>query len=259
MVGPDCFQTLNPDGHWEAVEVFNREEAARRTIDYLISNLHIAGDAVGVLENALPALQVIDAVHSRLQSRLNDIVRVDLWRHVGRGSLNVNVMSRRMRRTRAGAEEVEDFLDERQFAEFSGYKMFSPKTTHFASRSTSCATRLGFVDFGEELQERVRTMNDEERAKAARMLSKGLSTARSIFDEANAVRSGFSAMGIANLKGWTRHQGCPVHLYISGDDTSFYIGKDEHQALRIELPPIFWRDFGDIPNISTVAGWEATT
>jgi hypothetical protein len=62
-----------------------------------------------------------------LRSRLTDIVRVDLWRHVGRGSLKVHVMSRRLRRTRAGAEEVEDFMDERQFAEFPAIKCLAQR------------------------------------------------------------------------------------------------------------------------------------
>jgi len=41
MIGPACFQTLNPEGHWEAVAHFDREEAVRRTINYLIANLHL--------------------------------------------------------------------------------------------------------------------------------------------------------------------------------------------------------------------------
>jgi hypothetical protein len=98
MIGPECFQTLNPDGHWEAVETFDREEGARRTIDYLVGNLHLSGKSIEVLQNALPTLTAIDEVHATLRSRLTDIVRVDLWRHVGRGSLKVHVMSRRLRR-----------------------------------------------------------------------------------------------------------------------------------------------------------------
>jgi hypothetical protein len=256
MIGPECFQTLNPDGHWEAVETFDREEGARRTIDYLVGNLHLSGKSIEVLQNALPTLTAIDEVHATLRSRLTDIVRVDLWRHVGRGSLKVHVMSRRLRRTRAGAEEAEDFLDERQFAEFPGYKMFSPKTSRLAGRAAGCGTRLGFVNFGEELQERVLEMNDEERAKAARILSTGISTATRIFEDAREVREGFSGMGLATLKGWTRHDGCPVKLYINGGENNFYIGLDERQEVRIELPPLFWKALGELPKIATVGTWS---
>jgi hypothetical protein len=256
MIGPECFQTLNPEGHWEAVAQFDREEAARRTISYLISNLHLAGDAIEVVERAYPTLEAIDRVHATLQHRMIEIVHVDLWRYVSRGSLSVNVAGRRMRRTRGGAEEVEDFLDVRQLSEFPGYQMFNPKTSRLASRMAGCAKRLSFVDFGEELQDRVRGMTDEDRAKAARILSNGLSSANKIFEEANDIRMGFAPMGVATLKGWTRHEGCPVHLYIAGDEANFYIGTGEHQAMRIELPQIFSKAFGGLPKISTVTAWN---
>jgi hypothetical protein len=235
---------------------FDREEAERHTINYLIGNLHLAGTAIKVLQSAQPTLAAIDDVHATLQSRMNEIVRIDLWRHVGRGTLNVNVMGRRMKRARGDAEEVEDFLDVRQLSEFPGYHMFSPKTSRLASRMTGCATRLNFVNFGDEVRDRVREMPQEDRAKAARILSKGLASAKNIFEEASQIRAGFSPMGVATLKGWTKHEGCPVRLFVNGSESSFYIGVDERQEVRIELPPIFWRDFGDLPKISTVAAWN---
>ena len=161
-----------------------------------------------------------------------------------------------MKRTRGGAQEVETFLDVQQLSEFPGYPMFSPKTSHLASRIKGFAKRLSLIDFGDEVHERVLAMTTEEQAKAARILSKGISSAAGIFGEANAIREGFAPMSIAALKGWTRHKGCPIQLFISGDERSFYIGTDEQHELRIELPPMFWRSFGDLPNISTVASWN---
>jgi hypothetical protein len=87
MIGPDCFQTLNPEGHWEAVEVFNREEAERRTIAYLVANLHLNVPAREVISRAVPVLEAIDHVHTVLQKRISEVLRLDIWRHVRRGSL----------------------------------------------------------------------------------------------------------------------------------------------------------------------------
>jgi hypothetical protein len=47
---------LNPEGHWEAVAQFDREEADRHTISYLIGNLHLSADAIEVLQRAPPTL-----------------------------------------------------------------------------------------------------------------------------------------------------------------------------------------------------------
>lgn len=199
---------MNP-GHWEAVEIFNREEAERRTIAYLVKNLHLNVPAREVIHREHPALEAIDQVHTILQRRISEVLRIDVWRHVGRGSLNVNIEGRRMKRTRSGAQEVESFLDVQKFAIFSGFPMFSPKTSRLASRAAGCAKRLSLIDFGDEVQERVRAMTTEEQAKAARILSKGILAAGEIFDEANAIRNGFGPMSIANLKGWTKHDGCP--------------------------------------------------
>ena len=99
-------------------------------------------------------------------------------------------------------------------------------------------------------------MTIEEQAKAARILSKGISSAAGIFAEAKAIRTGFSGMSIATLKGWTSHKGCPIRLSIAGDESNFYIGTDEQHELRIEIPPMFWRGFGDLPTISTVTAWN---
>jgi hypothetical protein len=256
MIGPECFQTLNPEGHWEAVAQFDKEEAERRTIAYLIANLHLNVPTREVIERALPTLAAIDHVHATLQQRINEVLRIDLWRHVGRGVLNVNETGRRMRRSRDGTEEVVDFLDVRQLHDFAGYHMFSPKVSRLASRIGGCAKRLSFIDFGDEVEERVRAMDSEDQARAARILSKGIATAAGIFEEANAIRHGFNGMSVAMLKGWTKHKGCPIRLSISGDDSNFYIGADENHPLRIEIPPLFWRDFGELPKILTVTNWS---
>jgi hypothetical protein len=204
----------------------------------------------------LPTLEAIDQVHGKLQQRINEVLRIDLWQHVSRGALNVNEMGRRMRRSRDGTEEVVDFMDVRQLHEFPSYPMFSQKVSRLASRLGGCAKRLSFIDFGDEVEERVRAMDTEDQARAARILSKGIATAAGIFEEANAIRHGFKGMSIAMLKGWTKHKGCPIRLAISGDDGNFYIGADENHPLRIELPPVFWRDFGELPKILTVTNWD---
>jgi transposase len=82
MIGPECFQTLNPEGHWEAVAQFDREEAARRTINYLTANLHLSGDAVEVVENSYPTLEAIDNVHATLQNRM-PLLLGKAWRSDG--------------------------------------------------------------------------------------------------------------------------------------------------------------------------------
>lgn len=94
-------------------------------------------------------------------------------------------------------------------------------------------------------------MEQMERAKAARMLASGLNTARNIFADAEAIRSGFKPLSISTLKGWTKHKGCPVRLYIDGDYGNFYIGADESHRMRIELPEAFWNTLGRLPEIST--------
>jgi hypothetical protein len=259
MIGPDCFQTLNPEGHWEAVEVFNREEAERRTIAYLVANLHLNVPTRDVIQRALPILEAVDHVHTVLQQRISEVLRLDIWRHVGRGTLSVNVEGRRMKRNRDGSQEVESFLDIQQLSEFPGYQMFSPRNSRLASRVGGFARRLSLIDFGNEVEERVRAMTTEEQAKAARILSSGISSAAAIFAEADGIRDGFKPMSIAALKGWTRHAGCPIHLFVSGDESNFDIGTDEQHELRIEIPPAFWRGFGDLPVISTVAAWDEDT
>jgi hypothetical protein len=256
MIGPECFATLNPEGHWEAVEQFSREEADRRTISYLVNNLHLGVPAREVILRAVPTLEAIDHVHAALQQRMAEILHLDLWRYVSRGSLEVHVEGRRMKRNRGGVQEVETFLDIQVLHDFPGFRMFSPKTSRLASRIGGFAKRLSLIDFGDEVQERVRAMTREEQAKAARILAKGISSAAGIFEEADEIRRGFSSMSIANLKGWTRHKGCPVRLFVAGDESNFYIGLDEHHELRIELPPLFWRGFGELPKISTVTAWN---
>jgi len=115
-----------------------------------------------------------------------------------------------MRRSRDGSQEVESFPDVQQLSEFPGFEMFNPRNSRLASRISGFARRLSLIDFGDEVQERVRSMTIEEQAKAARILSKGISSAAAIYEEAKAIRDGFSGMSIATLKGWTKHKGCPT-------------------------------------------------
>lgn len=255
-IGPECFKTLNPDGHWEAMAQFDREEAARRTIAYLSNNLHIVPKALETINAAYAPLEALDEVRQLLHQRLHEVLHVDMWRLVRTGTLMVNVTGRRMRRHRDGTQTVEDFLDEQPFAAFAAHQMFSPKESQLASRLRGTAKKLSFLDFGDELQERLRSMSDADRAKAARHLSTNLNNAAGILEEAISIRRGFRADNVAILKGWFNHPGCPVHLHVSIDGGNFYIGKSELQQLRIELPEGFWKPLGELPKIATVTQWE---
>ena len=43
---------------------------------------------------------------------------------------------------------------------------------------------------------------------------------------------------------------------MNGGENSFYIGTEERQEVRIELSQAFWKEFGDLPKIATIAAWE---
>jgi len=101
LIGPDCFRSLNPEAHEQALDIFEIEQRRRRNTEFLLSNLPQLGHVIAVIERGIMVGKAVESFHELLHNRLSRL-RLNLWPYVRRGGeLRVNVKESEFRR---GAE-----------------------------------------------------------------------------------------------------------------------------------------------------------
>src|SRR5260370_4744429 len=93
--------------------------------------------AIALQESPAEALQESFGMFAASPRRVTENLRLDIWRHVSRGTLSVNVEGRRMKRSRDGSQEVETFLDVQPLSAFPGSEMFNPRNSLSLSETQS--------------------------------------------------------------------------------------------------------------------------
>lgn len=251
-IGPNCFQSLNPEGHWEAVENMRAEEAHRRSVEYLLQNLDKVPNALAAIDKALPTVRAVDDVKTALSHRLERLLNIRLWPHIREGVLRLITKETKIVKDRTGDERTVTTSDFRNYASLRGHLMLKPDSHALAPKLAATRKRLSFIDFGNEIEQRVAQMNEEERTKAARILSKSIEITKNLLQEANEMREFLSPISIATMNRWSRQEGCPEPVHIEREGTSFLIGTSEHNRLRLPVAPEFFSTLPEPPRLGTL-------
>lgn len=237
LMGCDCFVALNADAHHEAEARMRVEKKRKTEVAYLLRNHDKVAPALAGLREALPIAAALDQARLDVLDRLQRI-KVDLWPHVRRGgTLMVSRRETEVTTSQASGHGSREIDVDRVYATLSGFSFFAPDTKSVERRLRTAISTLEAVDFvGPDVAARIETLDEADRAKAAKLMARGLQGGRAVLDELAELRRGVSVESTATLRNWSQVPGSPLPgLYIRREGNSLSIGRSDYSVMRIEL------------------------
>lgn len=237
IIGPDCFGHINEHGHVQAMRNFHADVQRKKDIAYLLDNLGIVPELIGVIEHAVPAAEALDELRVAVRQAFDQHFQVRMWDHVRDGVLRVRRFHAALD-TRSAGDDIERETELVEvYGTIAGYSMLKPHAQRCGLRLKTCMQALRPIDFGSEFRARVQEMSDADRHHTSDFLGRAIRTAVTVFEEIHDVRQFTTPVTIATLNGWSRSEGSPLRFQVAFEGTSFYLGRDEDQFRRIPVAP----------------------
>jgi hypothetical protein len=244
-MGPDCFAAFDKEGHLQAVAKLRKEQQTSKDIAYLLANYSKAPGAIRVMERALPCVLAVDALRKVLRHELPTTLKGDLWSYIKDG--NLKIAKQKKEGTTEEKQKSRVFVN---YASIDGYRMLDPNEAAALAVSLKYVIdALKAVEPGHDFKATIAGMSEDERKKTARILGRSLNRAKDVFKEVADIRQFVSVVTIATLRNWGLQNGCPIRIHTMLDGLNLYVGRNEHEHRRFEIPPEFFHVIGELPNI----------
>lgn len=246
LLGPDCFKSLDKEGHEEAKRQLEIERRRKRDTDYLLSKLPLLSKVIQVGNDAVPVAKALDEFHANLHEKLA-LDRLPLWDHVRTdGNLRVKERSEEFRRNADGSMRVQEVEIDRVYATLGGYEILNPSRASCASRLLAALRTLREYDFGNSWRERLDTMDDNQKMKAAQKIGSAVESAKSCLAKVEKLRRFTDRVTINTLRGWGRQVGCPQPRFWDHQEDRITFGRSEYQNYAVPIPADLTANIGAI-------------
>lgn len=246
IIGEDCFDALNPEGHRLAVTQFEREREWKRHTEFLLSNGCKLSDVQDVITQAYFVAKVLEQFHEVLHDRLR-LVRLNLWPYVRRnGELTINVPEKEFRRHSNGEIYTHEVHGTKIYAVLPGYKMLDPNLSRLSDTLRNISDRLRPFSYGDMWDERIANMGDEEKRSTAETLSRQVRNAKNAIAETRRVQRFVEKVSINTLRGWGADQGCPIPYNYAHHGTYISFGRSDAERVNVRLPKNILNHVGEV-------------
>lgn len=247
LIGPNCFKTLNREGHERALADMRARQQSEADIAFLLSNREFLTPAISIVERALPLAREIDRLQSFFTSAEQRTPMVpDLWPHVRDGGmLKVSELRRTHSQSRSGQGDSRQQEVLVQFASVDGYRMIEPRRKPLEPRLERALRKLLSARFDVDIN----TLTDGERRETARAMNEGFRSAKDPLDELSDVRRFLSAASLGSIRRWGQTQGSAIGYYINRDGFHLQIGKSSQSVRRIEMDRAIDTALPPLPNL----------
>jgi hypothetical protein len=248
LMGPECFATLDAGGHHAALNQLRALRKKRNDIRYLNQNVHLLPILAYTLGEWMPILSSIDEARRALRDRLT-LLKLPLWSKVRDGVLHVTRARRENFRKSDGTSGERTVHDLQVYGPLNGFMFFSPSAKPLAKRLEILQHRLnnrGRVPTQLEIE----TMDAKYRHEYAILLQQAITRMRDVLAEATDVRRALSREAMATLNGWSRDPGADFPIHIDADQDAIYIGRSDHNRLRIPVDFWFWKALKPLPELA---------
>ncbi len=247
-MGKDCFANFSKRYHSEAWKRFQQEQKKKRTLHYLGGNIHRVPEMLERAEYNLPIVTAFDTFRFDLTKTLVDLFGEDLWNNVRSGHLPIERVTTRLNISRTGDESEQKYVVRETYGPVSGVDIMRPdNTSKLAGRLRNAIKGLTIVNVGNG---GLNQMSPEHREEALRIFSRSHKAALDVRQKVDNMRQLTQPTNIATLRGWGKHEGSPLKLFVDFDGRSFCVGRDEHNVRRVIVPQDYGREMLDLPAIS---------
>lgn len=246
LLGPECFKSLDKEGHEEAKRQLDIERRRKQNTDYLLSKLPLLNKVIKVGDEAIPVAKALDEFRANLQEKLA-LDRLPLWDHVrSDGSLKIRERSEEFRRNADGSMRTQEVEIDRVYAPLSSYEILNPSRTSCASRLQAALRTLREYDYGVGWRERLDSMDDNQKMKAAQAIGSAVASVKSSLAKLETLRSFTDRVTINTLRGWGRQDGCPMPRFWDHQANRITFGRSEYQSFAVPVPVDLLANIGTV-------------
>lgn len=252
IIGPDCFATLNPEGHEAAMKHYEIEQKRRKEVDYLLNNLPVAGQLEQALEEAIEVAEAIDTVRNRISDGgFEEVLGVDLPTLIGSGTLRVTTEYEETFVDSSGKTNTRKTYQDEKFGQIAGTVMVKKNAPRFENKVKAARDAVQQLPrpSKEKLREEIEKLDDLTRVHTARLLGNSLNTSQSLWEAMDDARSFLSPNNLATINGWGRHPGSPAQIEVRREGRDIVLARRGYKGRLVRLPAAFDKVLGPLPKL----------
>ncbi|MGO4684617.1 hypothetical protein [Hyphomicrobium sp. 2TAF46] len=232
LIGPDCFKTLNPSGHEEAVAELRRREARESDIAYLLrlaQNVRFIRDAI---DENLEIATAVEKMRNGVLAALDEH-NIPLWNHVRNGELKITKEKIRVSQSASGATSRTSKIIQKTYAHIKGYELVSPFYSSIVLSLTNARKMLDAIDLSAKSVAEIEGMDDATRTTTARGLKQTLAELREKLQKLDELRRFASFETIKTLKTWATREDAALNFHVDRKDDKLVIGASPIKCTRL--------------------------
>jgi hypothetical protein len=219
LIGSTCFKGLNQEGHEQALAQLAREKKERSEISFLLGNGEKLARARDAVKNAQAVATSIDNFGVSLRNLVTNRLNMPLWAQTKNGELLVI-----------------DGDTRRRYATVRGTEILNPSPKRFGHRLKQFAQALDLITDLDQWELQVKTLPDSTRAEYARLISKSLSGARTLFAEMRERQAFVSQETVSTLRTWGAREDAVYGLVFERNGDMLRIGRPGKAVMAVRIP-----------------------
>jgi hypothetical protein len=244
LIGPDCFGSLNKEGHVGAMADLKRREKEKSELEYVLRCVDKMDKWSAALVEMAKIARQADTFFPGIQNRIEVSLQIKLWRNIREGMLRVTEEVKTVKVGVTGeAKHVTEHVDTVLF-QLEGYKALNPQRKLLAPILDRLADDLRKV--GKATEESVQAMASTDRTAMSRELRRILSSMQSVHHALADEMRFLNQLNVNRFRQWLGDSRSPVNFeFERKEGTISNRGRKEFNCLPIPeelrtsfLPPI---------------------
>jgi hypothetical protein len=245
-VGPQCYRTLNPDGHNAAKAAYDLVRRIEADREFLLDNLTRVREAHSAIINNVPISQAYDEARSWILDSLQKL-NVPLHQLARDGSLPLERIEDVAVQDRQGNVTVRQQSIRSSYGPLSGLPFFDASLPPLHDRMEAASRALGRALLR---CNDIESMAPTERNAAVRAITRARSRAVELTELLQTWTTAVSPLNFSTISGWGRHADAPASLFIRFRGRQLFIGRTEASAEFRLMRPEFQFSVRPIPPLS---------
>jgi len=243
-IGPQCFRTLNEEGHKSALEAYDLEKKATQDRDYLLERKDLVQDLITSADEILEVARAADAFFPALSDIFHRDLRIPLYKNVRDGQMKVIKSVKIIRRDRDGNTVERKTMELKPYATLDGYSAMKPDRNDLLFNVLQARSHL--VQTSAFTREDIMGAPDEQRTAVAKKMRRAINSIRQVRDVLDKELSFLRAENVQRIKHWARRQDAQLRFDFSASRGVVTVAKDGDtrtilipEALRRRQAPKF--------------------
>ncbi|ANL74255.1 hypothetical protein AMC83_PA00028 (plasmid) [Rhizobium phaseoli] len=208
LIGPDCFGSLNHEGHENAIADLKRREREKSELEYILRCVGKIDQWRSAIDEMMKIAKQADSFFPGIQNRIEVSLQVKLWRNIRDGMLRV---TEKLKTVKVGAdgqqEEVTERIDTVLF-QLDGYKALNPERKALAPILDKLAADLRKI--GHVSESSVELMPPVDRTALSKELKRILTSTQSVHDALAHELRFLSQVNVNRFRQWAADERSPV-------------------------------------------------